>query len=457
MATTANGGGGDERCPFAQFEALRRSDAPLARNATRQYVVSSESPCAGTRLTVAPLGVYTTVIDVRASPACTTAGLVAAIRKEPVLVPGEYFGGEGTIKFADLEPGLFERGRGRGGTLAVPNALGHTLPCGPASPITLFHATFDFGTANMWHSGAAAHTAWSALRLLNHSGGPLDIVSGECYMHTISGCVPSKTACNCSFGDAVAPALSPKVRVLAKPDPAVCYGHQIFALRHDKARPLVANSIPKKNSRSSCEPSKTANWDAAGGLLWDSKWCGARFDCERPALWREYVADLFAAVNLSRGAKVPPLLCYVSRGYDNPKRGFKNESKMRDFVLRGNHGCPRAKILDFTQPPIIGDFAAQAAMAADCSVLVGAHGAGIGHLVWMDPSSSAVLEITPGRPFFFENLAKIAGVKHASLSSPVLKKFKGSTFMNAPPPSKLASALKPLCNRAAAAEAAATV
>jgi len=145
------------------------------------------------------------------------------------------------------------------------------------------------------------------------------------------------------------------------------------------------------------------------------------------------------------------VLCYMSRGAGIRRGGMENETEMRNFVTAngckdpfqaagaGNsretpprksesissqrrlapeakaksaqhrfkrgpppssnsteHGCTDGVILDFTEGDLyFQDFEAQAAAVAQCDVLLGPHGAGMMHLIWMTRQSAAA-KVTPG-------------------------------------------------------------
>jgi hypothetical protein len=161
-----------------------------------------------------------------------------------------------------------------------------------------------------------------------------------------------------------------------------------------------------------------------------------------------------------------------------------------------DHGCATGVILDFTEGgPYFQDFAAQAAAVAQCDVLLGPHGAGMMHLVWMtrparaaatgesassggsDPGDAAqatssaaggsgratftgaVVELLglthEGRVthmYYYEHLAALAGLEYVLVSSgdpstyvPVVDEFEDLGLTPNPDLRILAEALRPLC------------
>ena len=221
-------------------------------------------------------------------------------------------------------------------------------------------------------------------------------------------------------------------------------------------------------------------WDNALGLLWDAKLCRDQLQCTGPSLFRAFVGDLrWAAAEATkrtaaerftwapeireglrrqakqrlvaheRGGKaiteIPlppppplrPLLCYMSRGYLQ-RGGMVNESAMRRFIRESREcGGVAGEVLDFggESSDFLGDFPAQARAVARCQVLVGPHGAGLGHLIWMmsptdggggggggggaweptqEPEPRTVIELLGGdtQPWYYRNLASLAGLRY---------------------------------------------
>jgi hypothetical protein len=244
------------------------------------------------------------------------------------------------------------------------------------------------------------------------------------------------------------------------------------------------------------------------------------------------------------------VLCYMSRGEGVRRGGMENETDMRNFVtahgrkdpfqaaaiaagnaaaksrrltpgtnsagvstkqttarhkfVRGppatsnstDHGCSDGVVLDFTEGELyFQDFAAQAAAVAQCDVLLGPHGAGMMHLVWMTrPSATvntkshsrsssgsshdndqrnepplpplpretftgAVVELLglshEGRVmhmYYYEHLAALAGLEYVIVSCgdpstyvPVVNEFEDMGLGQLPDFKILAEALRPLC------------
>lgn len=417
-----------ELCPMPQFEALV-GPPTLAWKATRKYRVD-EGLCAGTSFEVVPMGVYTTVLRVTGVTNCPRHILLEKIKVLPVLVPSEYFSEEGTYReFADFEESALREPathRKRSAPSAAPE--GRYCPNGKV----LLHATFDWGTPNMWHSGASLHALWTALSLLNATSfADVEIdPAGECHHYTPElGCVPGPSpsgSCNCSFADQ----FSAKLGAVTTTTRQRCYSSEIFALRHEKADGGLCG--------------KKANWPAATGLLWDTRWCGADLNCVKPPVWNLFLKDLYAAADVSSAKG--NALCYMSRGYGNTKRGFIDEETMRSV---SSDRCSETIVLDFGTSPLSGDFVSQARIASQCGVVFGPHGAGIEHMIW---GARAVLEFVPpkGRPFFFENLAQIAGIDHEYFYVDQ-KHSTDSVMYELPHMSKLQKALDRLCSKIATA------
>ncbi len=279
------------------------------------------------------------------------------------------------------------------------------------------------------------------------------------------------------------------LRAVAKVDRTRCYARHVFVFRH---RTDVIDDSTKTNederkgtsrisgfgggvSGKECGLHAPVVWRAATGLLWDAKFCRDRFNCRAPPNFRHFVADLWWAAEQThrlslgkvarrrkeeqystrnnkdnknnnrktrqrkRSTRAPLNLCYMSRGLGRQRGGMADEAAMRAFVENGTATtCGGSAVLDFGHSPsFFGNFSAQAVevvRVARCGVLMGPHGAGMGHLLWLMVSQGeggggggggeekvsrslhrpAVVELLGGntQPYYYMNLARLAGLRY---------------------------------------------
>jgi len=211
----------DDHCPYPQFELLRQGPyaTPYADACAQEYVIPSGS-CKGATVFIKPIGVYTSVIDVRAPSfevewPCEGRELAdVIILGGAALVPAAYFGLGG-------KPGLYpdstDLESGSAGCVAFPLAMpnmrswekhardGIDRSMKQCSKVlarrsgTLMHANPDFDNTNMWHSTAHLHALWTASTVLAASGAPLaaplDVTSGLCACADGGDRIEVKRAC----------------------------------------------------------------------------------------------------------------------------------------------------------------------------------------------------------------------------------------------------------------------
>lgn len=149
------------------------------------------------------------------------------------------------------------------------------------------------------------------------------------------------------------------------------------------------------------------------GFLWDLAWdlplCCAR----APELWRDFQQVLYAGMGLKGDDQnsTGRSLCYVGRpGSD---RELSNSSlgalkAVSERVLLNNEPLILRRLIFTRAIPI----SVQAARAHSCDILMGPHGAGLVHALWLYPGS-VVIEILDQEHHgaaYYRNLAHLSGL-----------------------------------------------
>lgn len=114
-----------------------------------------------------------------------------------------------------------------------------------------------------------------------------------------------------------------------------------------------------------------------------------------PAVLNQYKKTIFNTLNISEKSTKNNLI-YISRA-KAPKRKFKNESKILDYLIPRGFKCVFLEDLSFTE---------QIELFRDAKVIIGIHGAGFANLIWSERAT--VLEIFPStnqNAWQFETLA----------------------------------------------------
>jgi hypothetical protein len=238
-----------------------------------------------------------------------------------------------------------------------------------------------------------------------------------------------------------------KINTLVAFNFSKCYDRHIFIVKHRKFDPLggwpgVVNDLasdgqPKPNryrSELSCGNKENGYWHAITGLLWDAKLCTGSFKCASPPQWDRFMSDVKSALQLTLNTPYSTTsedlnrrkqLCYMSRGVGIREDGMEDEDAMRSFIMSDAHHC-KGSVLDFTEGSLFyKNFSLQASRVAQCDLLIGPHGAGLGHVIWLSSvyrkreDKAVLFELLGGKtqPWYYHHLSEIAGVNYTRVST----------------------------------------
>jgi len=156
-------------------------------------------------------------------------------------------------------------------------------------------------------------------------------------------------------------------------------------------------------------------WD---GFLWDLAW-DQSFDCDtqNAELVKDFAEELMCDLGVSAEvhAKDKVRICLMHRG-SSGNRILTNEKEILNNLAQGWDGPVEVVTLLFE---VSQDMKDQVEQAHQCDVLVGVHGAGLTHLLWLHKHST-VVEILPEKSGFayFKNLAMLSGAGYLGVGAP---------------------------------------
>jgi len=149
------------------------------------------------------------------------------------------------------------------------------------------------------------------------------------------------------------------------------------------------------------------------GFLWDLAW--SRFQpCGPSSVLMGFTREIkhsFGLKHVSEAGSVQ--ICMMSRAAEK-KRTLRNEKQLSGLASSCKlSGHPtQVKMLNFTHEL---SFMEQIGHLSNCDVLVGVHGAGMTHLLWLQPESVVIemlphnLDGTPPAYAYYRNIAKLTG------------------------------------------------
>ena len=114
--------------------------------------------------------------------------------------------------------------------------------------------------------------------------------------------------------------------------------------------------------------------------------------------------------NPHHGSEEPLRVVLIERGQGaTPGRELLNAASLIAAIEAFGAGVVALTFIDFAKI----SFTEQVSMVRNCDLLIGTHGAGLSHAVWLLPTA-ALIELTVGDRHF-ENLAKYAGTRYRGL------------------------------------------
>eukprot|EP00928_Gymnodinium_smaydae_P046205 TRINITY_DN30784_c0_g1_i1.p1 TRINITY_DN30784_c0_g1~~TRINITY_DN30784_c0_g1_i1.p1 ORF type:complete len:498 (-),score=47.32 TRINITY_DN30784_c0_g1_i1:45-1538(-) len=161
----------------------------------------------------------------------------------------------------------------------------------------------------------------------------------------------------------------------------------------------------------------------AGGWLWDLAW-DKKLSCGPGTTVARFARDMESSLRIEHEpvrADSPMRICLASRAQANT-RILTNEDQIREAVASCKYGDrpAEAEVLRFSNAV---SFKEQVQTVDRCDILVGAHGAGLTHSLWLEPGG-VVIEILPkGKDgatsayAYFRNLAKLNGQSYFAITA----------------------------------------
>ncbi|CAK9108427.1 unnamed protein product [Durusdinium trenchii] len=169
-----------------------------------------------------------------------------------------------------------------------------------------------------------------------------------------------------------------------------------------------------------------------GGFLWDLAW-DADFQCARPefSLMQQFVSD-FVGLNAGTAPSTGSAMevCFLNR---TEHRILANHQQILEQLGRCTAGNKflDVRVLSFSWSDTWGE---QMSNVSSCDVLLGVHGAGLSHLLWLG-SEAVVIELLPAVSgnvsayAYYRNLAKLTGIEYIPLPAEAHPP-ENATFVN---------------------------
>lgn len=149
------------------------------------------------------------------------------------------------------------------------------------------------------------------------------------------------------------------------------------------------------------------------GFLWDLAWDLPMKCVHSSNLWRDFQSALYAGVGLvSKQSSDGRSVCYVGRPTGSSDRQL---SEKTFDALKKTAGSVRLDGEPLIFRPLAFDgsvpISKQAEMVSACDILIGMHGAGLMHSIWMYPGSVVVELMDPEHAgaAYYRNIAHLSG------------------------------------------------